>query len=80
MEQEHVHHLYWWRHCKEPLGPLDDEYKKIIPLTAKPLPKALNYGYLGENNAIPIIISARLGMEREVALLRVLKAQKKAIR
>ncbi|XP_062086335.1 uncharacterized protein LOC133792444 [Humulus lupulus] len=48
-------------------------------LELKPLPSHLKYAYLGENETLPVIISALLGAEAESLLLEVLKEHKKAI-
>ncbi|XP_030505517.2 uncharacterized protein LOC115720508 [Cannabis sativa] len=48
-------------------------------LELKPLPSHLKYAYLGENDTLPVIIAANLGVEDEGALLEVLKKYKKAI-
>ncbi|XP_062113710.1 uncharacterized protein LOC133824751 [Humulus lupulus] len=48
-------------------------------LELKPLPSHLKYAYLGDNETLPVIISALLGAEAESLLLKVLKEHKKAI-
>ncbi|KAM6594465.1 hypothetical protein CsatA_002168 [Cannabis sativa] len=48
-------------------------------LELKPLPSHLKYAYLGENETLPIIISACLEAEAEGLLLEVLKKHKRAI-
>lgn len=52
---------------------------KLSNLELKPLPTHLKYGYLGENNTLPLIIAAHLSSEHEKALLEVLKAHRRAI-
>ncbi|XP_062075995.1 uncharacterized protein LOC133780137 [Humulus lupulus] len=48
-------------------------------LELKPLPSHLKYAYLGDNETLPVIISAYLGAEAECLLLEVLKKHQRAI-
>ena len=48
-------------------------------LELKTLPTHLRYAYLGNNNTLPVIISAALNSEQEKSLIEVLKKYKKAI-
>ncbi|TYJ99425.1 uncharacterized protein E5676_scaffold316G00120 [Cucumis melo var. makuwa] len=64
----------------EPLDLQTKDEKKIKPsikepleLELKPLPNHLKYAYLGENDTLPIIISAHLDAAKENALLKMLK-------
>ena len=43
------------------------------------MPTHLRYAYLGNNNTLPVIISAALNSEQEKSLIEVLKKYKKAI-
>ena len=45
----------------------------------KPLPEHLKYAYLGEDETLPVIISAALNAEQEDKLIGVLKKHKAAI-
>ena len=48
-------------------------------LELKPLPDHLKYSYLGDNDTLPVIISADLSLEQEASLLLTLKKYKGAI-
>ncbi|XP_075475702.1 uncharacterized protein LOC142509826 [Primulina tabacum] len=79
--------LPWKRPIRMRLEDLGDR-RDLIPqkssleeppkLELKPLPPHLKYAYLGENNTLPVIISADLTDVMEDKLLKVLKAHKSA--
>ncbi|XP_071933264.1 uncharacterized protein [Coffea arabica] len=48
-------------------------------LELKPLPEHLKYAYLGDNETLPVIISAALSKTQEEKLIRVLREHKEAI-
>ncbi|XP_038976654.1 uncharacterized protein LOC113463578 [Phoenix dactylifera] len=48
-------------------------------LELKPLPSHLRYAFLGENNTLPVIVSASLSDEQLDKLIRILRLRKKAI-
>ncbi|XP_062094084.1 uncharacterized protein LOC133800135 [Humulus lupulus] len=48
-------------------------------LELKPLPSHLKYAYLGDNETLPLIISAMLGTKKEQLLLAILKKYTRAI-
>ncbi|KAA3484141.1 Retrovirus-related Pol polyprotein from transposon opus [Gossypium australe] len=48
-------------------------------LKLKPLPLHLKYAYLGDNNTLPVVISAKTTPDQEKKLLEVLKKSKKAL-
>ncbi|KAA3458682.1 Retrovirus-related Pol polyprotein from transposon 17.6 [Gossypium australe] len=48
-------------------------------LELKPFPLHLKYAYLGDNNTLPIVISAELTFDQKAKLLEVLKISKKVL-
>ncbi|CAA0838473.1 Uncharacterized mitochondrial protein AtMg00860, partial [Striga hermonthica] len=65
---------------------LPESNQKILPSTVqapelelKSLPTHLKYVYLGDNDTLPVIISACLEADQEISLLQVLKDNKRAI-
>ncbi|XP_075475770.1 uncharacterized protein LOC142511637 [Primulina tabacum] len=60
------------------LTPQKSSLEEPPTLELKPLPQHLKYVYLGENNTLPVIISAALTDVMEDKLLEVLKAHKNA--
>ncbi|XP_071900894.1 uncharacterized protein [Coffea arabica] len=65
---------------------IPEPHKRLLPsvvqapvLELKPLPKHLKYAYLGEEETLPVIISAGLSKVQEEKLLRVLREYKQAI-
>ncbi|XP_062110242.1 uncharacterized protein LOC133822051 [Humulus lupulus] len=59
--------------------PPKPSFQEPPKLELKPLPSHLKYAYLGDNETLPVIISALLGAKAESLLLEVLKEHKKAI-
>ncbi|XP_075489545.1 uncharacterized protein LOC142528385 [Primulina tabacum] len=60
------------------LTPPKSSIEEPPTLELKPLPPHLKYVYIGENNTLPVIISAALTDAMEEQLLQVLKEHKKA--
>ncbi|XP_027155802.1 uncharacterized protein LOC113771374 [Coffea eugenioides] len=63
-----------------------EPHQRVLPsvvqapvLELKPLPKHLKYAYLGNNETLPVIISAALSETEEDKLIRVLREYKEAI-
>ena len=61
----------------KPLPPPTDENAPVLEL--KPLPSHLRYAYIGENETLPVIVSASLSNSQLEKLLRVLRERNRAI-
>ncbi|XP_076947175.1 uncharacterized protein LOC143619027 [Bidens hawaiensis] len=74
-----------WSVQMEPLPEkIDNELKPSLheapKVKLKELPRHLKYALLGKNDTLPVIIASNLSLEQETALLKVLVANKEAIR
>nr|GEX71164.1 hypothetical protein [Tanacetum cinerariifolium] len=63
------------------IEPKEDKSSNDEPpeVELKDLPPHLKYGFLGDNNKWPVIISKHLSVDENYALIKVLKSQKQAI-
>nr|XP_027086630.1 uncharacterized protein LOC113708366 [Coffea arabica] len=91
---DELYHAVGALHSLPPISPryeltsvfVPETQEKLLPsivqvpeLELKPLPKHLKYAFLGENETLPVIISAHLSPGQENRLIRLLRDHKEAI-